>query len=468
MYKRLRYSEYRNLDYILIDLLCLQVSFVISYTLRHGMLSPYTNPIYQLIGILLVLLHIIIVLFTEFYNGMLKRGKLDELKSIIKYNCILLAAVLGYMFIAKQSAAYSRQMFLVFWCINIVIMYVVHVLEKQYINSLRTDENNGEYIVLITNKNLAQKSIEKFISSENNTLKLRGIIIIDEDMTGREFSGVSVVANYDTMMEYARTNVVDQVFININTKKIEEITSQFMDMGITVHINIDHISSNLLNFEVQNVGGSTVLTTSINIVSPRQMLIKRLISIIAGIIGLIATAVAYVIFAPIIYIQSPGPILFSQERIGKNGRRFRILKFRTMYIDAEERKKELLSKNKMNGLLFKIDNDPRVTPIGKFLRESSIDELPQFWNILKGDMSLVGTRPPTVDEYEKYGLHHKQRLAVDPGLTGMWQVSGRSNIIDFEEVVKLDTEYIKNWSLGLDMKIILKTVRVVLDKKGAV
>jgi len=183
---------------------------------------------------------------------------------------------------------------------------------------------------------------------------------------------------------------------------------------------------------------------------------------------LLATGAAFIIFAPVIYIQSPGPIFFTHYRVGTNGRRFKIYKFRSMYMDAEARKKELMVQNKMTGLMFKMDNDPRVTPIGRFLRKSSIDELPQCLNILRGDMSLVGTRPPTVEEYEQYKFHHKSRLAARPGLTGMWQVSGRSDITDFEEVVKLDTEYIKNWTLGLDLKIIIKTVGVVLGRVGSV
>ena len=150
-------------------------------------------------------------------------------------------------------------------------------------------------------------------------------------------------------------------------------------------------------------------------------------------------------------------------------------KFRSMYMDAEERKKELMEQNEMQGLMFKMENDPRIIGsekgpgkgIGNFIRKTSIDELPQFWNILKGDMSLVGTRPPTVNEYEQYDLHHKIRLSMNPGLTGMWQVSGRNEITDFEEVVRLDAEYIRKWSLGLDIMILLKTVKVVLVRKGS-
>ena len=182
---------------------------------------------------------------------------------------------------------------------------------------------------------------------------------------------------------------------------------------------------------------------------------------------MVATLIATLIFGPIIYFQSPGPVFFTQERVGRNGRRFKIIKFRSMYADAEERKTELLAQNEMQGLMFKMEDDPRVTPIGRFLRRTSIDELPQFFNILRGDMSLVGTRPPTVDEYEKYDSVHKSRLATKPGLTGLWQVSGRSQITDFDEVVRLDNEYIRNWSLWLDLKILWKTVAVVLRRKGA-
>lgn len=130
-------------------------------------------------------------------------------------------------------------------------------------------------------------------------------------------------------------------------------------------------------------------------------------------------------------------------------------------------KKELMEHNKMDGFMFKVDNDPRITPIGKFIRKTSIDELPQFWNVLKGDMSLIGTRPPTVDEFDQYLNHHKVRLAMKPGLTGMWQASGRSEITDFEEVVELDRQYIDNWSLGLDFRILLKTIKSVLLSRGA-
>ncbi|MBP5195557.1 MAG: sugar transferase, partial [Lachnospiraceae bacterium] len=162
-----------------------------------------------------------------------------------------------------------------------------------------------------------------------------------------------------------------------------------------------------------------------------------------------------------------GPVIFKQERIGRNGRHFKMYKFRSMYVDAEDKLSDLKDKNEVKGLMFKMDDDPRITKVGRFIRKTSIDEFPQFFNIFKGDMSMVGTRPPTVDEYEQYNAHYRRRLALTPGLTGLWQVSGRSDITDFDEVVKLDLEYIDNWSLSLDLKILLKTIGAVFTGRGS-
>jgi exopolysaccharide biosynthesis polyprenyl glycosylphosphotransferase len=242
---------------------------------------------------------------------------------------------------------------------------------------------------------------------------------------------------------------------------------QFLDMGITVHISMEEMLVGFPNQSMENFGGHKSVSSSLTTVSSVELAIKRLMDIVGSLVGLVFTGIAFIIYAPIIYKQSPGPIIFKQKRVGKGGRIFEVYKFRSMYMDAEERKKELMAKNKMKGQMFKLDNDPRIIPIGKFMRRMSIDELPQFYNILKGDMSLVGTRPPTLDEVAKYKLHHKVRLSVKPGLTGMWQVSGRSNITDFEEVVALDEKYISEWSLALDIKILFQTIYVVFTGKGA-
>lgn len=219
--------------------------------------------------------------------------------------------------------------------------------------------------------------------------------------------------------------------------------------------------------QIGRIGDMPVLTFHTVSLDEWQLFLKRALDIFGALVGLFIMGIAFLFVAPIIYIESPGPIFFSQSRVGRNGRIFKCYKFRSMYMDAEERKKELMKHNEMKGAMFKMKNDPRITKVGKFIRKTSIDELPQFWNVLKGDMSLVGTRPPTLDEVEKYENYHWRRLSIKPGITGMWQVKGRSSIEDFEDIVSLDTEYIDKWSIVLDLKLILQTVQVVFAKNGA-
>ncbi|MBD2776612.1 exopolysaccharide biosynthesis polyprenyl glycosylphosphotransferase [Iningainema tapete] len=196
---------------------------------------------------------------------------------------------------------------------------------------------------------------------------------------------------------------------------------------------------------------------------------KRFIDIIGAVVGLIITAVLFIPITVAIKLDDPGPIFFAQTRCGWMGKRFRIWKFRSMYKDAEARKAELEKQNQAQGAFFKIDHDPRVTQVGRFLRRTSLDELPQFWNVLKGEMSLVGTRPPTPDEVERYEVPEWQRLDVKPGMTGEWQVNGRSSVRKFEDVIRLDLQYQKNWSLLYDIKLIFRTVAILFNKNsGAV
>lgn len=198
---------------------------------------------------------------------------------------------------------------------------------------------------------------------------------------------------------------------------------------------------------------------------PNQWAIKRLFDILASGLGLLLIAIPLLMVALAIRIESPGPLFFKQKRIGRYGRTFEMLKFRSMYQDAEARLQELVAQNDSNPGMFKMKNDPRVTKVGRFIRKYSIDELPQLINVLKGDMSLVGPRPPIIRELEAYAPWHYVRFSTLPGLTGAWQVSGRSTITNFDDVVKLDFNYIKSWNLVQDMRILMKTVPVVLFGK---
>ena len=196
-----------------------------------------------------------------------------------------------------------------------------------------------------------------------------------------------------------------------------------------------------------------------------QSKLKRCLDIFGSLIGLLILAIAFVPIAVAIKIDSRGPIFFAQERYGLQGRLFRMRKFRSMVVDAEKLKS--LVDNEANGLLFKNKNDFRVTKVGRFLRSTSLDELPQFWNVLVGEMSLVGTRPPTADEVAYYNERHWQRLNVKPGMTGEWQVNGRSSVKNFEQVVDLDLRYQENWHPLYDLQLILKTIYVIFAKVGA-
>ena len=238
-------------------------------------------------------------------------------------------------------------------------------------------------------------------------------------------------------------------------------------MGIPVSINLNALEfMSLGEKRIQQLGPFKVVTFSTQFYSYGDILAKRFLDICGALVGLVLCGIVGIFLYPLIR-KDGGPAIFAQDRVGENGRIFKFYKFRSMCVDAEEIKKDLMAQNQMSGGMFKMDNDPRITKIGHFIRKTSLDELPQFWNVLKGDMSLVGTRPPTLDEYESYTPEQKRRLSFKPGITGLWQVSGRSEITDFDEVVKLDVAYMDGWTIWRDIKILLKTIKVVVMKDGA-
>jgi lipopolysaccharide/colanic/teichoic acid biosynthesis glycosyltransferase len=208
-------------------------------------------------------------------------------------------------------------------------------------------------------------------------------------------------------------------------------------------------------------------TLSVQVHASVESKLKRAIDIVGALVGLALTALIYIPVAIAIQLNDRGPVFYSQTRCGVNGKTFRIWKFRSMVTNADELKKQLQEHNQASGHIFKMEDDPRITKIGKLLRKTSLDEFPQFLNVLRGEMSLVGTRPPSIDEVEKYDEHHWKRLAVKPGITGEWQTRGRSNVKDFEDIVELDLEYQRKWSVAYDLKLILQTIWVVFNKSGA-
>ncbi len=461
-------SRSKHIDFIILDLICVEVSFLLAFYIRFKTTGQDFSEGYALINWMIIIAHVAIVFFTEGYSGILKRGYFREIRAVIVYNIELMTVMLAILFFSKQSTVYSRIVIGLFFIINTVFMFGIRTIRKKYLCRINIKTGKLNRMLLVADLKHAKKLIEGLKTYNYSSFYVEGLVILDQDMQGDKIDDIPVVANADTMYEYVKEHVVDEVFIGSGDERLGEITDRFLAMGVMVHISINRIIPKVPNATIDKINDFTVVTTSISFMSFKQKFIKRLMDIIISIPGMIITGILFIILGPIIYIQSPGPVFFKQVRVGKNGRKFKIYKFRSMYMDAEERKKELMEQNKMQGLMFKMDDDPRITPIGRFIRKTSLDEFPQFINIFKGDMSLVGTRPPTVDEVEKYAAHHKSRLAIKPGLTGLWQVSGRSDITDFEEVVRLDNEYIRNFSLSFDLKIILKTVGVVFKREGSV
>jgi exopolysaccharide biosynthesis polyprenyl glycosylphosphotransferase len=407
--------------------------------------------------------------------------------------------VSALMLLTKNEIIDSRYFFLTGYVLSTIFMTISKYFLKRLLTNNFTNSKNASIAGVITTSDIAADFIDGIKSDWS--IRISSIALLDEFCTNGIYDvnntncvngcsnattnvtadlpdsidDIPVVATDETFIDWIRSAPLDEVFINLPYEKainIQELVEELEDMGITVHINVPTLDNLLGNSKFDNISfkvysNSPMATFTPATYNSRDIIGKRIFDIVLGSLGLICSIPIILITAIPLLIESPGPLIFKQQRVGKNGRLFNIYKIRSMYVDAEERKAELMEQNKMEGLMFKVDDDPRITKVGKFIRKYSIDELPQFFNVVKGDMSLIGTRPPTVDEFEQYESRHKRRLSMRPGITGMWQVSGRSDIQDFEEVVKLDCEYIDNWSPALDIKILFKTVGVVLTHKGA-
>lgn len=280
------------------------------------------------------------------------------------------------------------------------------------------------------------------------------------------------LGSLEHLEELIRQYHLDRIYIL--QKKEEQLSAmqKYVDlcitMGVTVCMIADFYKRRRADSYVSCVGTYPVITYHTVTLNTGEQAVKRVMDVVGGMLGIILFSPVMLLTALAIRLDSPGPVIFRQTRIGKNGREFQIYKFRSMYVDAEERKAELMAQNEIaGGVMFKIREDPRVTRVGRIIRRLSIDELPQFFNVVGGSMSLVGTRPPTPDEVEKYDKRQWRRISIKPGLTGMWQVNGRSLVTDFEKIVEMDVEYIDNWSLMEDIRILCKTVTVLLKHADA-
>lgn len=481
MYRRDSKGWLKHFDFMILDLIVLQISFALSYMLHHDWQNPYAEPLYANMSMFLMLCDLVIIFFTEPFRNVLKRGYYREMEALVQQVIFVELFAVLYLFAQQVGEDYSRISMFLMAILYTGIGYIARILWKKVLKKYRRQGKRS--LLIVCNMENVVKTISNLRDNNYGSYQFAGLVLLEEGFVGTEIGGIPVVAEKEDVSAYAQKNWVDEVFVNLpeNTELPHKLMDDFVEMGVTVHLNLSQVTHTPGRVQiVEKVGNYTVLTSSMNYATTKQAFLKRALDIAGGLAGCLICAVLFLFVAPAIYISSPGPIFFAQERIGKNGKHFKMYKFRSMYMDAEERKKELLAQNKISGgLMFKLDFDPRIignkiladgtrkTGIGQFIRSTSIDEFPQFFNVLKGDMSLVGTRPPLISEFEAYQQHHRARMSVKPGITGMWQVSGRSEITDFEEVVRLDTKYINEWSIGLDIKILLQTVAAVLKRKGS-
>ncbi len=398
-------------------------------------------------------------------------GFYKEVYNTVKIHFNIVVISLCYLYVKKISSDYSRLNFAVYVVIDILIMISVHRIMRYLVTKKFRNTTYCERVLFITESNMVLPTVKKIKKTNNWDFRVDGIALIDTNMIGERIDDIPVVGSCEDFLDVLQHGIYDSVLVKIkkqDKKNFEENIKKMIDMGVTVHINIDDYDMSVpAGVRLDKMGRLGVVTFKTHEYNFAQVVIKRAMDIVGAVFGLFLFGIAMLIFAPLIKLESKGPVLFRQTRIGKGGRRFEIYKFRSMVNDAEEKKADLINENQMDGQIFKLKDDPRVTRVGKFMRKFSIDELPQFINVLRGQMSLVGTRPPTEDEFLEYETVHRRRISIKPGMTGLWQVSGRSSVTDFDDIVRLDCEYIDNWSVGQDIKIMFKTVWVVMFGRGA-
>lgn len=467
---------WKHLDFILLDVATVEIVYFLCVRFWLGR-AQILIPIYKSTFVVLLLLGLVAGIFgVTFYRDILKRHFLRETLASVEYVTVIVVLLMLYQYMMQLGPQFSRGIFLFVWFFGSITVLFVRQLYKRWLRKHLAARARRSSLVLITDKAHADEEISRIAKEIEDQYTLTCVAIVDDIASSEDREihlpdgndAVTILHNTDCIFDYMKQHVVDDVLLNVSDlEKNRTLIQDLIITGVTLHISMFRLWGDLPNQKAEYMGGRAVLTTNIRPFSDGQFLVKRMVDILGGLIGLAITGILFLIFAPVIKIQSPGPVFYAQWRVGLNGRKFKMYKFRSMYPDADARKAELMKQNKMDGFMFKMDNDPRIFPAGHFIRKYSIDEFPQFWNVLKGDMSLVGTRPPTVDEWEQYSPRHRARLGMKPGITGLWQVSGRSDITNFEDVVNLDVQYICNWSLAEDAKILVRTIGVVFSGKGS-
>lgn len=494
MYKRRAKGWLKHFDFIILDVISLHLALILVYIFRHGPYFVYSVEGYRRLGLWMTVFSILVAIMFNTMHNVLRRGYGKEAAQTIFQSSLVFGLSIIFLFAMKNSEEVSR---IVLWghlVLYSVISYAFRLIHKYLLKKHLVRFVSKREMLLICDKSIAEKTIRNFQAHPEDAIHLLGVILMNDKRATRrkqdemedreeitEIASVPIVAQIEDAADYILREWIDEVYIAVTDRKNypTDLMEQCGEMGVSTHVQLMHFENAGIQ-KVERIADQNVITASIAMITPGMLFLKRAMDIAGGLVLSFFALLAMAFVAIPLKKASPGPVLYKSERIGQNGKRFYMYKIRSMNPDADQKKQELMDQNRVaDGMMFKLDFDPRIIGneilpdgtqkrgIGQKIRDMSIDELPQGFNVLLGNMSLVGTRPPTPDEWEKYEYHHRARLAFKPGVTGLWQVSGRSQIRDFEEVVKLDTKYITNWSLSGDIRILFKTVIAVIRRKGA-
>ena len=496
MYKRKVRGWSQHIDFILLDNLCIFLSLLAGF-LFAGQTEVLSSRFFWRMALEAVLVNLVVMIVLDTYHSVLHHTPWDEMIRLLAQTGYVVLILLVFQLLNNQTGSHNLPQIALY----AVPVYVLScfIMRQAYKSFLKKKHHilNRHTLLIALEVSQIPTVIPRVLRSNYGSYRFSGLAIMgaepSEELARQalrplweqypELETIPIVATGDTLEQFLTNNWVDEVYLDVPPKADlpVDLVNNLMRMGITVHTaltNLDELESRHKN--VEWVCGHLTITTSLGYITGRDVLLKRIMDVAGGLIGSLITVIITPPVALAIWLCDPGPVFFKQTRIGENGKKFQMYKFRSMYMNAEERKKQLAQESgQEDKLMFKLEHDPRIIGqkqlpdgtwkkgVGGWIRDLSLDEFPQFFNVLKGDMSLVGTRPPTVDEWVRYEPFHRSRMSTKPGITGLWQVSGRSEIRDFNTVVRLDREYIENWSLKRDIYILFKTVWVALTRKGA-
>ncbi len=466
-------NQIRSLGIYAGDLIATVIAFFGAYAIRGIFPTDVYAPLFPLSQYLPLLLLILPIWSLVFYlTGSYQYWRGEKWgKEIWKIFKALLISflILGFLVFALKYHFVSRIFIVLFALINLILIPLSRLGIRRLIIFLSHNSGQNRFIIIIgVNKHalMLAKSLERY---RDLGLYLLGFLCTGDEEVPEHIDGYDVLGKARDLPTILENIVVDEVIFAVSQEELNKMPDLFLlceERGITTRVTINIFPHTIAKTHLEEMDGISLLTFCTTPKNEFLLFFCRIIDLIGGLFLIGFFSPLFLLIAILIRLDSPGPILYRQTRSGLNGRCFTLYKFRSMFQDAEERKKDLIVFNLMKGPVFKMKNDPRITRVGRILRRLSLDELPQLFNVLKGDMSFVGPRPPLPEEVKEYEGWQRRRLSMKPGTTGLWQVSGR-NEIDFHDWIKLDLQYIDNWSLWLDLKIIAKTIPAVLSGKGA-